>query len=283
MRHHGACLPGSYKHLESQWSNAVCQSMNLSPQASAGRSSKQCCLLGFHALSDSQRNTTLNFAGALICGHSDAYIGSQAYQATTKSMYLTFCNVLIGNITPSIRNEGLQLRYLFANQQRHINMDREAHEPPHRKLVSVRHVSLIKPLPWSQTHEVVMIDGWPVVVPKGQFAVNQKVLYFAIDCVLPLEDKRYEPYRFSHFLVELHGQKGWTVQTVNRDMHISQGMVFAVGDFSWEIHLVREELEQDFDWFPDDLEKELMRLDLKGYFKIRKWSTFCKYINIQHG
>lgn len=160
-------------------------------------------------------------------------------------------------------------------------MDREAHEPPHRKLVSVRCVSLIKPLYSSQTHEVIMIDGWPVVGLKDRFAVNQKVLYFAIDCVLPLQDKRYEPYRFSHFLVELHGQKGWTVQTVKHGMHISQGMVFAMRDFSPEISLVREKLKQD-DWSVDNAEKELMRLDLKEYFKIRKWSTFCKYINTQY-
>lgn len=79
--------------------------------------------------------------------------------------------------------------------------------PPYKKLVSVRRVSDIKKLDSSQTHEVVMVDGWPVV-EKGQFAMKQKVLYFAIDCFLPFSDKRYEPYRFSHFLVELQGRKG---------------------------------------------------------------------------
>lgn len=160
-------------------------------------------------------------------------------------------------------------------------MNLTATKPPYRKLVSLRHVARVEKLDSSQTHEVVMIDGWPVVVEKGQFAVNQKVLYFAIDCVLPLEDKRYEPYRFSHFLVKLQGQKGWTVQTVKHEEHISQGMVFAIDGLFPEISLVRKKLKQN--WFVDNVEKELMRLDLKKYFQIRKWSTFCEHIYTYYG
>lgn len=150
-------------------------------------------------------------------------------------------------------------------------------EPPYRKLVSLRRVSRIKNIDSSQTHEVVMIDGWPVVVEKGKFSVGQQVLYFAIDCVLPLKDKRYESYRFSHFLVKLRGQKGWAVQTVKHEDHISQGMVFAMDDSFRELRLARKQLEQD--WRVNDVEEELMSLDLKEYFKIRKWSTFCEYID----
>lgn len=156
--------------------------------------------------------------------------------------------------------------------------------PPYRKLVSVRRVSHIKNLDSSQTHDVVMVDGWPVVVEKGQFTVDQQVLYFAIDCVLPLWDKRYEPYRFSHFLVELHGQKGWAVQTVKHEGHISQGMVFAMDDSFPEVTRARRFVEERC-WarlngpsLDQHIETVLMRCDLKGDFKIRKWSTFCECI-----
>lgn len=155
-------------------------------------------------------------------------------------------------------------------------MDRAEVRPPYRKLVSVRRVSRIKKLDSSHTHEVVMVDGWPVVVEKGQFAANQKVLYFAIDCFLPSWDKRYESYRFSQFLVELHGERGWAVQTVKFEGHISQGMVFALSDAFPEIVDVRKELEEL--WEMQYVEQALMRLDLKGDFKIKKWSTFCEYI-----
>lgn len=151
-------------------------------------------------------------------------------------------------------------------------------EPPCRKLVSLRRVSHIKKLDSSQTHEVAMVDGWPIVVEKGRFIMNQKVLYFAIDCVLPLLDKRYESYRFSHFLVELHGQKGWAVQTVKHEGHISQGMVFAMDDSFPEITCTREwvDVRSGARTGYRLSQHALMRRDLMGYFKIRKWSTFCE-------
>lgn len=149
---------------------------------------------------------------------------------------------------------------------------------PYRKLVSVRRVSRIKSLGSSQTHEVAMVDGWPVVVEKGHFSAKQQVLYFAIDCVLPFWDKRYEPYRFSHFLVELQGQKGWAVQTVRYKGHISQGMAFPMDDSFPELTLARENIEKTYGpRFPGVVEKILLDLELKEAFQIRKWTTFCKY------
>ncbi|KAL1851370.1 hypothetical protein Daus18300_012551 [Diaporthe australafricana] len=154
-------------------------------------------------------------------------------------------------------------------------------KPPYRKLVSVRRISLVKPLDSNETHEVVMVDGWPVVVEKGQFAAGQQVLYFAIDCVLPLYDERYEPYRFSQLCVKLHGKKGWVVQTVKHQGHISQGMVFRIDDTFPEIMRVKKEID---DWYNtrklDEkgklkrAEEDLHDLDFKDDLKIRKWITF---------
>lgn len=153
-------------------------------------------------------------------------------------------------------------------------------ESPHRKLVSVRWVSGIKSLDSSQTHEVAMVDGWPVVVEKGRFRRGRTVLYFAIDCVLPLEDKRYEPYRFSHFFIRLHEEEGFAVQTVKHEGHVSQGMVFAIDDSFPEINRIRTELRQKNT--PFEAESILMNLDLKDTFKIRKWRTFCEYTEIRY-
>lgn len=169
-------------------------------------------------------------------------------------------------------------------------MDRVTSEPPYRKLVSVRHISLIKPLDSSDTHEVVKVDGWPVVVGKGQFAANQRVLYFAIDCVLPLKDERYKPYCFSHFFVELQGQKGWVVQTVEYEGHISQGMVFHLEVFPEFILAANEIRErsiyirvssgQNFDGtiIAESLERTLKTMDFQKDLGIRKWITFCESI-----
>lgn len=167
-----------------------------------------------------------------------------------------------------------------------MNSEEAETKPPDRKLVSVRRVARVKSLGSSQTHEVVMIDGWPVVVRKGQFTVGEEVLYFAIDCIIPQWDIRYKPYRFSQFFVKLQGQTGWTVQTVKYEGHVSQGMVFALDDSFPEITRVMDEIEEEyFNEFDSHWEfpwEVLMSLDLKDYLKVRKWSTFCEYINTQH-
>lgn len=166
-------------------------------------------------------------------------------------------------------------------------MNRQAPPPPYRKLVSVRRVSQIKPLASSDTHEVVMIDGWPVVVPKGHFSLKEQVLYFAVDCVLPLHDKRYLPYRTSQFRVELHGQKGLLVQTVMKQGHISQGMVFRMDDIFPEIMRVKEKIEAEAKskgklWLSPsgvlrpDAVRILAGIDFQKDLKIRKWIKFCE-------
>lgn len=131
-----------------------------------------------------------------------------------------------------------------------------------------------------------MVDGWPVIVEKGQFSVNQQVLYFALDCVIPELERRYDPYRFSLFSIKLHGEAGWVVQTVKHKDHISQGMVFGLDDSFPEVARARAEVEEslstsltkELDDRARRVEEELMKLDLMDDFQVKKWTTFCKYI-----
>lgn len=54
-----------------------------------------------------------------------------------------------------------------------------------RKLVTVRTISAIDPIPGADAIEVATVDGWKVVVKKGEYEVGQDVLYFEIDSILP--------------------------------------------------------------------------------------------------
>jgi hypothetical protein len=105
--------------------------------------------------------------------------------------------------------------------------------PPVRKLVSLRRISQVLPLESSETHELVMVGGWPVVVQKEEFVVNQRILYIGIESWLPsdIEYGRLTPYRSSLIYAALHGQLGWVVQTCILNGHISQGMVFSMDHF----------------------------------------------------
>lgn len=123
-----------------------------------------------------------------------------------------------------------------------------------------------------------MVGGWPVVVPKGKFTVNQLVVYFEIGSFLPFHDKRFEPYRSSHVSAKLRGKQGWVVQTVMIDGHVSQGMVLCTDDLS-EVRELRLELEESIGDVVDreaTVDTGLMDTDFTDDFEVQDWATFCE-------
>ncbi|KAG8159865.1 hypothetical protein KVR01_010502 [Diaporthe batatas] len=148
--------------------------------------------------------------------------------------------------------------------------------PPH-KLVSLRHISRLERLTSSDSFEVAMVGGWPIVVPWGQFFLNQMVLYFEIDSFLPFDDNRFVPYRSSHLRADLYGKTGWVVQTVMIDGHVSQGMVFCKDDFE-EVLLVKEMIEDECDSDGPDrakrIDAEMLKFDFTDNFNVQRWTTF---------
>lgn len=60
-----------------------------------------------------------------------------------------------------------------------------------RKLVTIRRISDIHPIPDADLIERARIDGWNVVVKKGDFKVGDLCIYGEIDSVFPAEDERF--------------------------------------------------------------------------------------------
>ena len=60
-----------------------------------------------------------------------------------------------------------------------------------RKLVTVRTVDAIEPIPNADAIEVAVFGGWRVVVKRHQFAVGERAVYFEVDSALPLDDSRF--------------------------------------------------------------------------------------------
>lgn len=54
-----------------------------------------------------------------------------------------------------------------------------------RKLVTIRSIKDIKPIEGADRIEVAVVDGWNVVVKKGEFKVNDLCIYFEIDSLIP--------------------------------------------------------------------------------------------------
>ena len=56
-----------------------------------------------------------------------------------------------------------------------------------RKLATIRVISQLKPIKGADLIEVAVIDGWEVVIKKGEFNIGDLCVYFGIDSWIPTE------------------------------------------------------------------------------------------------
>lgn len=96
-----------------------------------------------------------------------------------------------------------------------------------RKLASIREISEINSIPDASNIEVVTVDGWKVVVRKGEYKVGDKVIYCEIDSFIPHEVAPFltKPDRFPS---EYQGNKGERLKTVVLRGQVSQGLILPV-------------------------------------------------------
>lgn len=92
-----------------------------------------------------------------------------------------------------------------------------------RKLATIRVIQQLKPIANADLIEVAVIDGWEVVIKKGEFNVGDLCVYLEIDSWVPHElapflSKGKEPR-------EYQGVKGERLRTIKLKGQISQGLV----------------------------------------------------------
>jgi RNA ligase (TIGR02306 family) len=92
-----------------------------------------------------------------------------------------------------------------------------------RKLATIRKIAAIEPIEDADAIEVAVVDGWKVVVKKGEFAVDSLAVYIEIDSwvgndIAPFLSKGKEPR-------EYEGVKGERLRTIKLRGQISQGLL----------------------------------------------------------
>ena len=128
-----------------------------------------------------------------------------------------------------------------------------------RKLASIAEITYIKPIEGADAIECAIVNGgWPVVVKKGEYQVNDLAIYLEIDSWVPHElapflSKGQEPR-------EYNGVKGERLKTVKLRGQVSQGLLLPLSTWGtknrpWTIG------EEGFD----------VGTDLTEYLGIRKW------------
>ena len=103
-----------------------------------------------------------------------------------------------------------------------------------RRLVTLRTIRALHPIPNADKILMAEIDGWQVVVLKDEFQVGDPALYFEIDSFLPAKDKRFE-FLTSKGTKEFGGEQGTVLKTVRLRGQISQGLALPVPAFAAEV------------------------------------------------
>ena len=92
-----------------------------------------------------------------------------------------------------------------------------------RKMATIRRINAIDPIVGADAIEVATIDGWKVVIKKGEFKVGDLAVYLEIDSWVPTElasflSKGKEPREFEDI-------KGERLRTVKLRGQLSQGLL----------------------------------------------------------
>lgn len=126
-----------------------------------------------------------------------------------------------------------------------------------RKLASIRRIADIQPIKDADAIEVATIDGWKVVVKKGEYNVGNLVVYLEIDSWVPHElasflSKGQEPR-------EYNGVKGERLRTVKLRGQVSQGLLMPLRPVfaEWTDENFRKNILEDEERIGDDLTEAL--------------------------
>jgi RNA ligase (TIGR02306 family) len=99
--------------------------------------------------------------------------------------------------------------------------------PKARALASIRVIAKVDPIPNADAIEVATVDGWKVVVKKGEFAPGDRAVYFEIDSFLPIKTE-FEFLRPSSYRKLQDGSEGFRLRTIKLRGQVSQGLLIPV-------------------------------------------------------
>ncbi len=128
-----------------------------------------------------------------------------------------------------------------------------------RKLVTIRQITSLNPIPGADVIEVAGIEGWNVIVKKGEYCVGDFCMYFEIDSFLPESDSRYS-FLMKAGTRKFEGVKGHKLRTIKLRGQLSQGFVLPLEQFP---ELTIPELEEK--------RKDLREFDFAEKLGIKKF------------
>lgn len=133
-----------------------------------------------------------------------------------------------------------------------------------RKLVTVRTITKITPIPDADKIECAHIDGWTVVVGKNEFFEGQNVFYFEIDSMLPLDNSLFE-FLESRGITIQNSKKYHRLRTMRLRGQLSQGLILPYSTLNKLIPYESKRLEVEKRYQEDN------EGDFSEFFKVVKY------------
>lgn len=139
-----------------------------------------------------------------------------------------------------------------------------------RKLVTLRKIEAIEPIEGADAIEVATVEGWKVVVKKGEFPRGSYCVYFEIDSFLPDGNPAWQ------FLVDKQPKmfedvKGHKLRTIKLRGQVSQGFVAHVSMFPEIVNFAMSTV-LDHNFCEDDY-ASLRSEDFAPMLGIKKWEA----------
>lgn len=107
-----------------------------------------------------------------------------------------------------------------------------------RKLVTIRKINAINPIPGADAIEVAVIDGWEVVIKKNEFKVGELCVFFEIDSFLPADNPAFAFLLRTGTKKDEQGTERIRLKSVRLRNQLSQGLALPIqGTISSEVML----------------------------------------------
>jgi RNA ligase (TIGR02306 family) len=101
-----------------------------------------------------------------------------------------------------------------------------------RKLASIRKISKLIPILDADAIECAEIDGWSVVVKKGEFQEGDLCVYIEVDSFIPLGNPYFDFLKNSSFK-EWNGKQGFRLRIAKLRGCISCGLALPISSLDY--------------------------------------------------
>lgn len=98
-----------------------------------------------------------------------------------------------------------------------------------RALATIRRIAAIRDIPGADAIAAAQVEGWTVVVKKGEFAPGDLCVYFEIDSFLPTDDIAFA-FLDKH-AIQWRGRRGAVLRTMTMRGQLSQGLALPLDVF----------------------------------------------------